>query len=387
MGVIYNPLLRNRKVMTDTNNTIENKSETSEVIDTPSKKTNRIYIAIAIIVIIISSAVAMFGFYLYQSLSETNADYKQKIQILATQLESQVAQQNQQFQDNKNLNEKFKAQVQQLNSQLLDTKNKNKLYSSDVQALQRSIAETNIRHPSDWILSEVEYLINLSGRKLWLEHDLKTTISLLAAADQRVVEMADPSLNPLRRALLEDINMLEALPKRDIDRVILALSSLERRIDKLSIAGLEMPEMSENADTDISTDVGDWQDNLGKSWNVFIESFIVISHRDTPVEALLSPEQAWYLKENLRNHLSKAEFAIYREQQDIYDIAMQNAMQLVELYYDMSDNSTQQFYDSIKRLSTQKVSVTYPDQFKSAPLLARIMKQRISKSVVIEKAE
>ena len=373
--------------MTETYSKKQNISVASDVEGIPTKKSFRLYVAIAIISIIISILVAMFCFYIYQSNISASAAYQQKIQTLATQLESQVSQQNRQFQESKLLTDKFKNQVQQLNSQLLDTNNKNKLYSSDVQALQRSIAETNIRHPSDWILSEVEYLVNLSGRKLWLEQDVKTTISLLAAADQRVVEMGDPSLNPLRRALLEDINMLEALPKRDADRVVLALSSLERRIDKLIISDLEMPDAGKNAKADISTNVDDWKENLGKSWDVFIESFIVVTHRDTPVEALLSPEQAWYLKENLRNHLSKAEFAIYREQQDIYDISMQNAMQLIELYYDMTDNNTQKFHDSIKRLSKQTVSVTYPDQFKSAPLLARIIRQRVSKSVAIDKGE
>ncbi|RBW41584.1 hypothetical protein DS885_16590, partial [Psychromonas sp. B3M02] len=109
--------------------------------------------------------------------------------------------------------------------------------------------------------------------------------------------------------------------------------------------------------------------------------------RDKPVEALLSPEQAWYLSENLRNHLSKAEFAVYREQQEIYDIALQGALKLVSVYYDMNDKSTQQFYNAVQKLSKETISIDYPDQFKSAPLLSHILKQRISKSFTIESAE
>ncbi|WP_025564779.1 uroporphyrinogen-III C-methyltransferase [Psychromonas sp. SP041] len=377
--------------MTDTNTENQNISTTpdseEDVVNKKRKKSSRLLVIIALIFIIILLCIIGYGFYFYKNNVVNNTTYQQKIETLASKLESQVTQQNTQFLQSKSLNDNFKTQIERLNIQLLDAQNKSKLYSSDMEALQRSVAETNIRHPSDWILSEVEYLINLSGRKLWLEHDLKSTIALLSTADKRIVEMGDPSLNPLRRALLEDINMLEALPQRDVDGVILALSSLERRIDKLVVAGLEVPEINQTKDKEVSDDVADWEMNVDKSWNSFIESFIVISHRDKPVEALLSPEQSWYLKENLRNALSKAEFAVYREQQDIYDLALQNALKLVALYYDMEDKSTQQFYTSVKRLTKQNVSIDYPDQFKSAPLLSSILKQRISKSFTIENAE
>lgn len=375
--------------MTDINTENQNILVTPEpeIVDDKSPKKSRFVIVIVIFLILLSLFIIGFGYSLYKNNSVTNTLYKQKIEMLTSQLASQVEQQDKQFQQSKLLNNNIKTQVEQLNIQLLDAQNKSKLFSSDMQALQRNMAEKNIRHPSDWILSEVEYLINLSGRKLWLEHDLTTTISLLAAADKRIIEMGDPSLNPLRRAVLEDINMLEALPKNDPDSLILALSSLERRIDKLIIAGSKMTEASQREDGLVSSDVADWEANLNKSWDTFVESFIVISHRDTPVEALLSPQQSWYLKENLRNTLSKAEFAVYREQQDIYDLALQNALKLIEVYYDMEDKGTEQFHTSIKRLSKQTVSVTYPDQFKSAPLLSRILKQRISKSLTIESAE
>jgi len=62
-------------------------------------------------------------------------------------------------------------------------------------------------------------------------------------------------------------------------------------------------------------------------------------------------------------------------------------MDSVELFYDLEDRNNRQFYSVIKRLSEQKVSVSYPDQFKSAPLLSRILKQRVSKVFAIESAE
>jgi len=375
--------------MTDTNNETQKISTTVEPDDIVNKKRKKSawLLVIALIFIVLLLCVIGYGFYFYKNNVVNNSGYQQKIETLANKLESQVAQQNNQFRQSKSLDDNFKTQIEKLNSQLSDVKKKTESYRSDIYALQRQVAETNIRHPSDWILSEVEYLISLSGNKLWLEHDLKSSISLLSAADKRIIEMNDPSLNPLRQALLKDINALEALPVPDLNSVVAKLSSLKQRVDKLVVTGLEVPEIITAKERAVSGDVADWEANAGKSWDSFVESFIVISHRDKPVEALLSPEQSWYLKENLRNAISKAEFAAYREQQDIYETELQNALKLVPLYSDMEDQSTQQFYNSIEKLSKQKVSVDYPIEFKSAPLLSTILRQRASKPFIIEDAE
>ena len=293
---------------------------------------------------------------------------------LSNSLSSEKQTQNQQ-------NSELKAVVEQVNQQLKQVQNENKLVSSDLQSLQRNVAETTVRHPNDWILSEVEYLVRLAGSKIWIESDVPSAISLLAAADQRLLVLSDPSLSPLRAALLEDINSLGSLPKRDPDGVVLALSSLESRIDKLMVAGFKLSEPTQSETPEVSSDIKDWKENVSKSWNSFIASFIAINKRDVKVQALLSPEQSWYLKENLRGAIAKAEFAVYREQQDIYDLAMQKAATILTEYYDLTDNTTDHFFKSIERLSKQKVSVDYPDQLKSAPVLERIMTQRVKKSL------
>ncbi len=352
-----------------------------------NSKSGKLAIYIALLSLVLMLAVIVFAAYLYKENNTLNTQQQVKITQLSEQLSSQEKSRNKQSQKALTLQSELTTQVEQVNLQLQQVKNESKLYKTDVQALQRVLAETRVRHPNDWILAEVEYLVALAGRKIWLERDIASAIALLLAADQRVVELSDSSLSGLRAALLEDINTLEALPKRDPDGVVLALSSLERRIDKLVLAGLRATDASENNTTEISTDINDWQENLAKSWSTFVESFIIINKRETKLQALLSPEQSWYLKENLRNNLAKAEFAIYREQQDIFDTALLNVSDLLKNYYDLNDNSTSHFYKSIQRLSKRKISINYPDQLKSAPLLDRIIKQRVKKSLASSRVE
>jgi len=346
----------------------ENKS------DKPSKLA--LYSALLSLVLIIVCVVGAFYFYkINQALVES---HQQQLNSLSEKLS---ADKNTLLSQSTKIKSTLDAQIEQVTLQLQATNNDSKIIKTDIQSLQRSFAETNIRHPNDWILSEVEYLVALAGRKIWLEKDIKSAISLLMAADQRVVELNDASLSPLRSALLEDVNRLEALPNRDTDGVILMLSSLERRVKTLRSNTLTVPDTDVEVGNGVSTDINEWDTNLIKSWNVFINSFITVNKRDSKIEALLSPEQSWYLQENLRNNLAKAEFAIYREQQDVYDLALENVVALLTNYYDFQDSNTKHFYQSIQRLSKRKIAVKYPEQLKSAPLLERIVEQRLEKSL------
>lgn len=350
-------------------------------------KSSKLAMGIALLALLLTLIAIVCGAYLYQENKLSNNQQQTNIAQLNEQLSVQKKEQNTFSQKALLLQSDLKTQVEQVNLQLQQVKNASKLYQTDMQALQRALAEAKVRHPNDWILAEVEYLVRVAGRKIWLERDIPSAIALLLAADQRVVELSDASLSVLRAALLEDISMLEALPKRDPDGVVLALSALERRINTLVVTELTQSETVAKSETKLSADVNDWQKNLAKSWSHFVESFIVINKRETQLQALLSPEQRWYLKENVRHALAKAEFAIYREQQGIYDLALQSAANLLKNYYDLSDSATNHFYKSVQDLSQRKISIDYPDQLKSAPLLERIIEQRVKKSLASSRVE
>lgn len=255
------------------------------------------------------------------------------------------------------------------------------LLEKDIGNLQRNIAEMDVRRPNDWMLAEAEYLMRMAGRKLWLEHDVKSSIALLLATDQRITELSDASLNPLRQAIINDILLLEALPELDKDGLVLKLTSLEQQVDQLNIAGIKLPEALTETDTTLSSDVNDWQQNLKKSWRSFADSFITIERRDGKVEALLAPDQAWYLKENIKNQLVKAQLAVYREHQAIYTESLEKAAAWIDQYYDHNNPVTEHLIDNLTELSKKAISVQYPDQLKSKPILEEVMDRRVRKSL------
>ena len=368
--------------MIETNNSQDNSQSASDKsIKDSSSKTKVRFNKYLFIIVILSAMLISVGygvFHFYVENKQALANQKIEMSQLSKQLE-RVSEE--QAKKSKVLTKGVENNLLLVNDKLKKIASENEVNKSAVQALQRSLAATYIRQPNDWILSEVDYLVKLAGRKIWLEQDVKTAVALLVAADQRIVEVNDYSLSGLRRALLEDINMLSSLPEYNPDSVILKLSSLERRVDGLKTDSVSMPESKNNRKSELSHNLNDWQENISKSWAAFLDDFVVVNKRDQRVDALLLPEQVWYLKANLRSELAKAEFAIYREQQEIYDIAMQDMKILLNTYFVANDPATKSFKNAINRLSKRKVKVDYPDQLKVTPLLKRVMQLRVEKAL------
>ena len=73
------------------------------------------------------------------------------------------------------------------------------LLQDELKGLQTRVLDLNDKRPNDWMLAESEYLVRMAGRKLWLEHDLVSAITLLGNADERIKALNDPSLMPIDR--------------------------------------------------------------------------------------------------------------------------------------------------------------------------------------------
>jgi len=355
----------------------------------PLKKEKRGWLAlsIAVVTLLLLLAAVSLAYYFYKENKQLNNRQQLDISRLNEQFTALQSSQQRAMQQAQTLQINLKTELQQVDRQLRQVKNSSKIYQSDMQTLQRRFAESQVRYPNDWILAEVEYLLKLAGRKIWLERDTAGAVALLAAAEQRLVELSDASLSPLRAALLDDIGILEALPEQDPDGIVLALSALERRIGKLLLSTAGEADAQSEGTPRLSADINEWRNNLSKSWSDFVAGFIVINKREAQLQPLLSPEQRWYLQENLRHTLARAEFAVFRRQQELYNMALHKAEDLLKNYFDLNDNATGHFYNSLQRLSKRKVTVNYPDQLKSAPLLERIIKQRVKKTLAGSHAE
>ena len=246
-------------------------------------------------------------------------------------------------------------------------------------ALQHKVLDLDDKRPNDWMLAESEYLVRMAGRKLWLEHDIVSAITLLGNADERIKALNDPSLMPIRKALAEDIAKLKGMPRVDREGLTLKLAALSDQIELLPLSTVSMPEAKSEPDQTVSTNPDEWQSNLKKNWVKFTENFITIRRRDGAVEALLSPQQEIFLRENLKTKLLQAQLAVYREQQSLYVDSLEKAQRWLTQYFDADNSATQYMQSELDKLKGEQIQFDYPDQFKTQSMLEQVLTERLQR--------
>lgn len=300
------------------------------------------------------------GFVLYQQLQQQLLVQDAKNIALQDQLQQALLQPNQRI-----------GQLEQ--QQLNDAKTYQELakLTEDQHQLQDRLNKLAQRSPTHWMASEAEYLVNMAGRKLWLEKDPRTATDLLKSADETIAAMNNPALLPIRKALAKDIAATASIKTTDIDGSVLALDALIEQLDKLPLnradAEADAPE-----DTNITGDLNDWQSNLGKTWKALTQDFITIRHRTADAPALLAPEQQWYLVENIRHKLLQSQLALYRYDRAAYHQSLMMARKWIQTYFDTQDHKTVEAISEIDRLATVVLDPITLKSFAAKPLLLQL---------------
>jgi len=300
------------------------------------------------------------GFMLYQQMQQQLLAQDAKNIALQDQLQQALLQPNQRI-----------GQLEQ--QQLNDAKTYQELtkLAADQNQLQDRVNKLAQRSPTHWMASEAEYLVNMAGRKLWLEKDPRTATDLLKSADETIAAMNNPALLPIRKALAKDIAATASIKTTDIDGNVLALDALIEQLDKLPLnrtdAEADAPE-----DTTITGDLNDWQSNLGKTWKALTQDFITIRHKTADAPALLAPEQQWYLVENIRHKLLQSQLALYRYDRAAYHQSLMMARKWIQTYFDTQDHKTAEVIAEIDKLATLELDPITLKSFAAKPLLLQL---------------
>lgn len=346
-------------------------SEENELIAKAEKQGKRgvKFGAIAIAISIIFSGGIAF------QMQQKNAEYSAQIAALQSQLE------NTQSAVNKDLQAVKQETIQEASQAVQKTQVVQAQQEKSIQSLQLAVADVKGRRPNDWLLAEADYLVKLAGRKLFLEHDAVSATKLMESADQRIAALNDPSLVSLRQSMANDITKLRTIPLIDRDGLVLRLTSLQQQVDTLPLANAILPEAPEQKKEVVSGDINDWQTNLMTSLKDFSGNFITFRSRDGDVVPLLSPEQHFYLRENIKGKLETAIRAVYKEQGDIYTAALETANEWSTAYLNQDNNSVIEFEKAIKQLSEQNITVKYPVKLESQSSLSDVIRDRLRREV------
>lgn len=185
-----------------------------------------------------------------------------------------------------------------------------------------------------WKLLEAEFLLKLVNHRSALGQSGAETLRLARAADALLREIDSPELLAVRRALGAEISSLEQVEPVDREELYLQLARLQDAISDLSLAPRfeYRPDEAETPEPEAAEGVWNTVKASVRRALKALSNLVDVSHHGQPVEPLLPPEQAQYLRENLRLTLSQAQLAVLQAQPGVYRQNLEKARQWVETY-------------------------------------------------------
>jgi len=240
-------------------------------------------------------------------------------------------------------------------------------------ATQERVRELSGRQQQDWLLAEAEYLIKLAEYKITLEKDKTTAIGLLKTADQRVMEIADNSLLELRQIIAQDVGNLQLVVAPDVGGISSQLIATSKQIEALDLKALSLEEIEpKKKESQTESEEFSWRD----VYQDFLNDFVTTHHHDEPRRPLMTPEQRGNLNANIQLALQKAQIALVRSEQELYENSINEALTWVETFF-VANEVSETVINNLKSLAMQRVMIDLPNSLDSKNAIQAINQQRL----------
>jgi uroporphyrin-3 C-methyltransferase len=252
---------------------------------------------------------------------------------------------------------------------------------AEFDTLVRSMESTRqemFRGTDEWLLEEISQLISLANERLLLIGDVRSALTALELAQERMTELADPMLLVVRRQLAADIAMLTAIPVPDIDGIVLQLSVLIQQVSELRLAGevvvASFTETTKDPSKPSATDNS--LKGLGSRLIEDLSALVRIRNVETTQAPNLAPDQRFLAYESVRSPLNAAQLALLRGLPAVYRSSLDRALAALTRGFDETSTEVVVFRSVIQELGVVELTNEYPDLSKALGLLREIIHRR-----------
>lgn len=217
-----------------------------------------------------------------------------------------------------------------------------------------------------WLLAEAEYYMQIANAQLQLGNNPHLAMLALGMADERVVQMANPALTDVRRAIADELAALEVMDKPDIEGVSLTLASLSRVVESLPLRSVDQAtvEDDETADEELSGTARAWSSVKGA-----MSGLVKVTPPDEATKALLTPDTAQLIRSNLALQLQAARLALLRGEQAIFEQSLDDADALLAEYFELGSTQVVSAQQTLTEIRDSMIVVTAPDISESLRLI------------------
>lgn len=253
-------------------------------------------------------------------------------------------------------------------------------FQGETQALQ-SLYQDLARSRDDVTLLEVEQAVTLAAQQLQLAGNVQAAVLALQAADARLARVERPQFIPLRKTLARDLDRLRALPLVDVPGMSLKLEAAVLAADKLPLAMDTRPRSPEKGAVAKPAPAPElpWWRRAGEDFWQEVKGLVRIQRFDRSEPVLLPPEQAFFLRENLKLRLLNARLALFARDAWTLRSELRTAQDWLGRYYDSQDKAVQTTLASLRQLSAAEINIELPNLNDSLTALRNVKSAREKK--------
>lgn len=217
-----------------------------------------------------------------------------------------------------------------------------------------------------WLLAEAEYYMQIANAQLQLAGSPRLASLALGLADERLLQLANPALTDVRRALANELRALGAMNEPDTEGVTLTLASLAAVVDSLPLRQeIALP----GDDRAVVDPELTGTDRALASLRSAFEGIVSVRRADETLKPLIAPEAQYFLRANLALQLQAARLAILRGEETIFQQSLDDAAAWLTEYYDAGSNPVQSALQTLTDIRGSVFSVAAPDISESLRLL------------------
>lgn len=242
-------------------------------------------------------------------------------------------------------------------------------------ALQRTqledLMQSLSRSRDENLVVDMESSIRLAQQQTELTGSVEPLLAALRSADQRVTRAAQPRLTPVQRAIAHDVERIKSAAVSDTPGLLVKLDDLIRQVDDLVLANAVASARGLKLSTPSTLNEMPhwWRGSLQLVFNE-VRSLVRVSRVEQPEAALLSPEQSFFVRENLKLKLLNARLGLLARQIDASRADLSAATVIVNKYFDAGSRRTQTTLAMLQQVQSQMRTLQVPQVNETLAALA-----------------
>jgi uroporphyrin-3 C-methyltransferase len=246
-----------------------------------------------------------------------------------------------------------------------------------IQSLSRSRDEN--------VLADVEAAIRVAMQQAALTGSTDPIATILKQSDERLARYNNPRLERVRRALARDLDRVRTAAVVDVPSLTIRLDEAVRQVDDLPL--VSTPERATAAGRAASAAQRSvpaarvasaasavqilpppaWMVSMQHAWEGFSAPFfselkqaVRVTSIEHPEAMLMTPDQSFFLRENVKLRLLNARLSILSRQFDLAQADLQQAQGGLDKYFDRSSRRVVAVSDLLRQVAAQARQVSFP---------------------------